>query len=91
MTANITNEIKDIIKKENAVIGTKAVIKGLKLGNISKVFVTINCPKEVKESIKHYAGISGAEVVQIKQPNDELGVLCKKSYSISVLGLKKGA
>ena len=84
-------EIKQIIKKGQDVIGTKEVLKQLKLGTISKVFVTVNCPDEIKESIAHYAGIASVEIVNLKQPNDELGILCKKPFSISVLGLKKGA
>ena len=74
-----------------AVIGTKEVVKNLRLGKLSKVFLTINCPAKVKEDIKHYAKLTGAEVIQLKQPNDELGVLCKKQFSISMLGLIKGA
>jgi len=84
-------EIKQIVKEEKAVIGTKEVIKNLKLGKIKKVFVTSNCPDKVKEDIKYYSKLSGAEVVQLEQPNDELGTICKKPFSISILGLLKGA
>ncbi len=80
-------DIRTAMKDGKLVVGTKEVLKGLKLGKIPKVFVSINCPDDVKESISHYAEISGAEVVQLKQPNDELGVVCKKPYSISVLGI----
>ncbi len=81
-------EIRKIVKEGKAVIGTSRVVKGLKLGKITKVFITSNCPLKIKKDIKHYAGISGAKVVQLKQPNTELGVLCKKPFSISVLGTK---
>ena len=85
------DEIKKIIKEEKAVIGTKEVIKNLKLGKVEKVYLTSNCPAGVKKDVRYYAKLSGANVVQLKQPNDELGMLCKKPYSISVLGLLKGA
>ena len=80
--------IRKAIKEEKAVIGTKSIIKELKLGKLSKVYVTINCPKNIKEDVKRYADISGAEVIEINQPNDELGILCKKPFSISLLGIK---
>ena len=89
--ADSINEIRKIIKDEKAVVGTKEVIKNLKLGKLKKVYLSSNCPSDVKDDILHYADISKAEVVQLKQPNDELGVLCKKPYSISILGLVKGA
>ena len=76
------------IKEENVIIGTKQVLKNLKLGKISKVYVTSNCPKAVKQDLKNYSSIFDIEVVQLKTPNTELGVLSKKPFSISVLGLK---
>ena len=81
-------EIRKVVKEGKAVIGTDSVVKGLKLGKINKVFITRNCPISVKKSIKHYASIAQVDVVQLKVPNDELGVLCKKMFSISVLGIK---
>ena len=84
-------EIRKIVKEGKAVIGTKEVLSQLKLGKISKVYVTANCPEKIKKDIEHYAGLSDAKIVQLDQPNDELGVVCKKPFSISVLGLAKGA
>jgi len=82
-------EVKKIVKEGKALVGTDNVMKELKLGKLSKVFVTANCPAKVKEDIKHYAKLAKTEVVQLKVPNDELGVVCKKPFSISVLGLRK--
>lgn len=84
-------EIRKMVKEGKAVVGTREVLKQLKLGKISKVYITVNCPERVKKDVENYASLSGATVVQLDQPNDELGVLCKKPFSISVLGLAKGA
>ena len=83
------DEVKKMVAEEKAVIGTTEVLKGLKNNTIEKVFLSINCPLGVKQDINHYAGIAHAEVVALQQPNDELGVVCKKQFSISVLGLRK--
>ena len=83
------DDIKKIIKEGKTVIGTNEVLKKLKAGKLSKVFVTSNCPSDVKEDIEKYAAIAEADVVQLKIPNDELGVLHKKQFAISVLGLLK--
>jgi large subunit ribosomal protein L30e len=90
--ADAIAEIKKALKtKGKAVIGTARTIKKLKLGKVEKVYLTSNCPDEVKEDIKYYAKLSGAKVVQLKQPNDELGIVCKKPFAISVLSIAKGA
>ena len=84
-------EIKKALADGNVMIGTERTLKGLKLGKVEKVFVTSNCSADVKEQIEHYAGLAKVKVVMLKQPNDELGALCKKPYAISVLSFVKGA
>ncbi|MBD3248677.1 50S ribosomal protein L30 [Candidatus Woesearchaeota archaeon] len=83
------DDIKKALKEEKAVIGTDRVMKKIKLGKISKVFLTSNVPEEVKEDIDHYSELSKAEVVGLDMPNDELGTICKKPFSISILGILK--
>ena len=83
------DEVKKIVAEGKAVIGTKEVLKGLKKNTIEKVFISLNCPVSVKKDLQHYASIADAEVVALKQPNDELGIVCKKQFSISVMGLKR--
>jgi len=83
------DEIKKLLKTKKLIIGTERTIKGLKLGNMTKIFLSSNCPETVEEDISHYAKIAGAAIVKLNIPNDELGVLCKKQFSISVLGLIK--
>ena len=86
-----SSEIKKLIKSKSLIIGTGKTIKGLKLGKIEKVIISSNCPKTVVENINYYAGLSKAETVKASYPNDELGVICKKPFPISVLSILKGA
>lgn len=79
------DDIKELVKKGNAVIGTKETLRLLKEGKIKRVFVTSNCPDDVKQSIGYYSELSGATVEQLPIPNDELGVICRKQFNISVL------
>ncbi len=83
------DDIKKKIKEEKVIIGTERTIKVLKLGKVEKVFLTSNCPSDVKEDIEHYAKLAKIKVVKLKQPNVELGVICKKPFPISVLSFKK--
>lgn len=83
------DDIKKALKSKKIVIGTKEVLKNLKLGKLAKVYLTANAPESVKESVNRYAGLGKVEIVQLKYANDELGVLCKKPYGISILGFIK--
>jgi large subunit ribosomal protein L30e len=82
------SEIRKLLKEKNIIIGTDRTLKNLKLGKIKKVYLSSNCSEKTRESIKHYSELSKASVVKLKYPNDELGILCKKPFSISVLGVK---
>lgn len=87
--AGYVTEIRKLLGTKKIVIGTKEVARLLKQGKVKKVLITSNCPNDVKEDIGNYAKLSKAELVQIDIPNDELGVVCKKPFSISVVGIVK--
>ncbi len=90
--AKITSaEIKKIVKAGNVIIGTEKSIKSLKLGRIQKVLLSSNCPANVEKDINYYSELNGSEVQKLDFPNDELGIICKKPFSISVLAVVKGA
>lgn len=83
---NIT-EIRKLLKSKGILVGTERTLKNLKLGRIKKIYLSANCAERTKETIKHYAGPT--EIIKLRYPNDELGLLCKKSFSISVLSVPK--
>ncbi|MBI2135370.1 ribosomal L7Ae/L30e/S12e/Gadd45 family protein [Candidatus Woesearchaeota archaeon] len=86
-----STEIKKLLKAKSLVIGTEKTLKSLKLGKIEKVILSSNCPDKVAENMGYYAGLSNVETVKVPYPNEELGVICKKPFSISVLSILKGA
>ncbi|MBI2655674.1 ribosomal L7Ae/L30e/S12e/Gadd45 family protein [Candidatus Woesearchaeota archaeon] len=92
MAKKITSaEIKKMIKAGDIILGTKRAVKNLRLGKVGKIMVSANCPARVEENISRYALLAGAEFQKLEFQNDELGVICKKPFSISVLAVSKGA
>ena len=88
MAKKITSaEIKKLLKAGNVIIGTEKSVKSLKLGRVQKILLSSNCPAGVEKSINYYAGLNDAEIHKLEFPNDELGVICKKPFSISVLAV----
>ena len=88
--ADELTELKKHVKEKKLIIGTKTVVKKLRVGKLSSIFVSSNCPKAVRDDITHYSTIAGTRVVELEVPNDELGVICKKSFSVSVAGVPRG-
>ncbi len=79
------DEIKQALKEKSLVFGTKATLRNLRQGKAKKVLISSNCTKESREELKHNAKLSKAEVIELEIPDSEVGMICKKRFSISVL------
>ncbi|MCP3681502.1 MAG: 50S ribosomal protein L30 [bacterium] len=87
--SNPITEIKGHLTDNKLIIGTERVLKNLKTGKLEKIFLSSNCSEKAAADIERYSAMSGCTVEKMKVPNDELGVVCKKQFSISVLGILK--
>ena len=88
----VTEEIKLLklnVESGNAIIGKNRVVKELKKSNLQKVFLANNCPQNTKETINNLSELSGIEVVELKVNNEELGIICKKNFFVSIVGISK--
>ena len=82
-------ELKEAIKEnKNLVLGTQRTLKKLKMNEVKKVYVSSNCPKDVLEDVEHYTKIHKIPLIKLKENNEELGVICKKPFFVSVLSLE---
>ena len=88
--ADELTEIKKLIKDKKLIIGTENTMKKLRENKLSKIWLSSNVPAEIKQEITSYAKIAGVEVISLSIPNDELGVLCKKQFSVSLASVLKG-
>ena len=60
-------EIREALKKEIVVIGTKDTIKNIKIGKLEKIFLSSNCPKSIKADILSYSKLSKIPVTTLKK------------------------
>ncbi len=89
MAEKVTStDLKNLLKKEEVIIGRERTLKALKAGQLKKVFLASNCKALDEKLISHYAALLNVEVVKLTLPNDEVGLICKKPFSISILSLK---
>lgn len=90
MTDTETKEL-DLLKvkaqEKKIVIGTKQVLQGLRTKSLSRVIVAQNCPARVKQDIIRYATLVQIPVTSARQSNEELGIVCKKNFFISAVGI----
>jgi ribosomal protein L30E len=81
--------VQELLAKETLIFGTGRTIKELKKGKLRKVFYAANCPETAKTQIIRYSRQSDLDKQELPLQSSQLGVLCKKTFSISVFGVKK--
>ena len=84
------DEIRAVLKEGHAVIGRKQTLALLREKKLKKVFLASNAPAALVQNVAQYSTIRGIPVVPLPQNNEELGTLCKKPFSISVIGVQSG-
>jgi ribosomal protein L30E len=61
----------------------------LKNKELVKIFLASNAPATFVKDVEYYSSLSKVEIEKLDIPNDELGVACKKPFSIAAIGMKK--
>lgn len=83
------DEIKKKIKSDELILGIEETLKALRSNELVKIFIASNAPEKIVKDVEYYAGIVEVEVEKLDIPNDELGVICKKPFSILCIGMTK--
>lgn len=81
--------IKNNIETKNVFIGQSETIKGIRLNKIEKVYTASNIPSSFYEELTHYCDLNSIPIEKLKITNEELGILCKRQFLISVVAIKK--
>ena len=89
MTKNFDDmaDFKKLLAANKLILGTEETIKKIRGGKISKVYLVSNCENSVRVDIHHLCSLGNVPCVVLSQTNDEIGVVCKKPFAISVVGV----
>ena len=79
-------DLKKALQEKKVIIGADRILKKLRNGKLERVYLSSNCPEILKEDIKHLSKLHKIQVKELKEDNEQLGLVCKKQFSISVLG-----
>jgi ribosomal protein L30E len=83
------DDIKKNLKSKVLIIGADRVLKSLRKNRLVKIFLASNAPAALVNDVEYYTSLNKIEVEKLNIPNDELGVVCKKPFSIVAIGMKK--
>jgi len=77
------------MEKNRVILGTNMTIKMIKNGKVEKVFLAKNAPEEIKRDILYYSKLGNFEVEELNYTNEEIGIILKKPFKISVISILK--
>lgn len=86
---DVTARFKRDVHSGKVLYGAEQALKGLRNGSVACIYLSSNCAQEFASDIRRYARLSSTEVIELNYPNDEVGTLCKKPFSISVVAVQK--
>lgn len=82
----MVNNFRDDLKKKKPVIGLERTLEKVRRQQASKVYVASN--SHAKEQLINLCKTFGVEFVLIEENSKDLGILCKKPFSISVISFE---
>ena len=83
-------KIKEALSSNQIVIGLNNVMKLIKTGQLSEVYYCKNCPDKVINELSYYRSLSNSfKLEEIPLSSIEFGIMCKKQFMISIIGIIK--
>lgn len=87
MAMDFVEDLKKLLAAEKLVLGTAETLKLLRKGKLQKIFLASGSDAELKVTIERYCKMGNVEYVEIAQTSEEIGVLCRKPFAISIVGV----
>jgi len=84
-----TDQLRKLIDDKKVTIGTASTLKALKQDKLKRIVIASNASQATSDAVSRYSKQTGVAIDELSVPNDELGVICKKPFSIALLGIKK--
>ena len=84
----LNEDIQAAMKSGKVIIGFRESVKSLKSGDVKSVIVSNNIPDNIKKDIEHNTKLSGVKLEVFEGSSKDLGVVCGKPFSVTVLAIK---
>ncbi|RMD58659.1 50S ribosomal protein L30 [Candidatus Woesearchaeota archaeon] len=85
--APVVAELQKLLAEGKLVFGAERTLKLLREGKVRKVFLASNCKQSVKEDVERFCEVGSIDCVALEQSGEEVGTLCRKPFSIAVVGV----
>ena len=77
------------IEAAKKTIGLDNTTKNIYANKIKEILIASNYPKEDEDKLQIITKIYNIPITKLEVDNKKLGIICKKTFNISVIGLLK--
>jgi len=75
--------------KKKVIYGTDAVLREVKAKTLTSVFTSSNYPADMFVKFEELKDSCNFELERLNEDSEELGALLRKTFLVSVIGIKK--
>jgi len=86
---DVDKAISTAVKTGKVVLGAESAVKNAQTGKAKLLVISANCPAEIRSDIEYYAGLSGVKIMVYQGTSIDLGMVCKKPFTVSALTVKE--
>ena len=79
-------DLREELKKKKPFLGLEVALKKIRSGKVSRVYVSSN--SHSKDKLVRLGKAMGVEVVLLQELSKDLGIICKKPFSVSVISFE---
>lgn len=84
---DLSNDIRLAVDSGSTALGIRSVLKSVKTNKAKLIIAASKNKAENISNIKHLAGVSGINFTEFSGTPVDLGTLCGKPFSVSVLSI----
>lgn len=81
------SDLKKLVTAEKLVLGSERTLKLLRDKKLERVYVSSDCNPETSDQLHYLAGVMEVPVEVVSKTADEIGVICRKPFAVSVVGV----
>lgn len=86
---DIAKAIATAVKTGKVSFGANSAIQSAKNGKAKMIVLASNCPKQIKEQIDYYGGISKIPIITYQGDTMDMAAVCNKLFVISALTIRE--
>jgi len=86
---DVNKAVATAVKTGKVLFGSGNALRSAKVGRAKLILLAANCPKEFREDIEHFCGLSEVPLVIYNGSSIDLGAACGKPFMVSALTVRE--